>query len=331
MIQKTYHFHDFDELNDVISDIKSETAFQSASGVLMQLYNPRLDLDESLIIKTLNDAFPDACISGVSVANLGGEKFDISFFPLELSVTFFTKTKLIQYDYNMETTTSFVAGRVMNEILEASENVKCLHVFYASNIISVNVFRNEFRHHKLPMFGIKAGRNINRENIAHVYGRDVYANGIVVVLFISTSLKLYMENNLGWQPIGREMTITKTEGDNVVSEIDKNPATEVYAKYLKVNPNQYFVQNVCDFPLILERNGHQIARVPAAYTEDGQIVFASDVHVGDHFRLSYATPEQLFALTEQSVKDLDNFCAEAVYLFECGNRVRFLNSLVTHE
>lgn len=324
MKQISYHFYNLDELQPVISSILSDENYKSASGVLMQLYNPRLDIDESLILNTLKTEFPTACISGITSANIAGEEFDLSNYPVQLSVTCFKHTTLVQYEFNMESTTSFVAGRVMNEALEALSDVKCLQIFYASNTTSINTFTKEFSHHKLPTFGAKAGRSITRKNTAHVYGRNIYSNGFVVIVFCSQVLKLYMDNNLGWQPIGVEMTITKTAGDTIISEIDKKPAIDIYSKYLKVHPNKYFFENVCEFPLIIERDGISIARVPASYKDDGSICLTSDVFTGDHVRLSYTTSEQLIALTKESVQDLTTFAPEAVFIFECGNRHRFL-------
>lgn len=328
MLQKTYHFYNLEELNSIIEQIRSEAVYDTASGILMQLYNPRLDINEELLIENINKAFPKACISGITAANIAGdkceEKCDFSNFPVELSVTFFKETQLEQYEFCMDSTTSFVAGRMMSEFLESLEDLKCLQMFYASNSISICVFKNEFKHHTVPIFGIKAGRHLSGCNIAKVYGRKVYTNGFVVIAFKSKSLKIYMDNNLGWTPIGREMAITKINSNNIIAEVDKRPATEIYEKYLKVTPNEYFFENVSDFPMIIERNGRQLARVAASYDKNGAIHLTSDVRVGDHFRLSYATPEQLFALTSQSATDLHAFKPEAVFLFECGNRVRFL-------
>ncbi len=331
MKQTTYHFFNLDELQQIISSIKEDETYQRASGILMQIFNPRLDIDESKMINDINSAFPNACISGVTAANIAGDEFDISHHPVQLSVTCFEHTTLTQYDFDMETITSFVAGRVMNEALELLMNTKCLQIFYASNCNSINTFMKEFNHHKLPTFGIKAGRSITRKNTAHVYGKKLYTNGFVVIAFSSDALHLYMDNNLGWQPIGIEMAITKTSSDIIISEIDKKPAVDVYSKYLKVHPNKYFVENVCEFPLIIERKGLNIARVASAYGQDGSICLTSDVFTGDHVRLSYATSEHLLALTEQSAADLANFAPDAVFIFECGNRLRFLKDEYLYE
>ena len=324
MIQKTYRFFTLDELQSVIEVIHSEAAYTTASGILMQLYNARLDIDEELLVESIFQAFPSACISGITSANIAGDKFDLTDNPIVLSVTFFENTTLIQYDFNMDDFTAFVAGRIMNELMDEMEDIKCLQIFYSTKSISIQTFMKEFSHRKIPVFGVKAGRSITRKNIAHVYGNQVYQNGFVVIVFLSKNLKIYMDNNFGWQPIGTEMMVTETLGDNIITEIDKKPATEIYEKYLKVSPNQYFVENVCEFPLIIDRDGMQIARVPAACDEDGAIHLTSDIYTGDHFRLSYAIADRLLALTRESVMDLNAFSPEAVYLFECGNRLRFL-------
>ena len=89
MLQKTYHFYNLEELNSIIEQIRSEAVYDTASGILMQLYNPRLDINEELLVETINKAFPKACISGITAANIAGDKCedkcDFSNFPLELS------------------------------------------------------------------------------------------------------------------------------------------------------------------------------------------------------------------------------------------------------
>jgi len=326
MVQKTFHFSDLDELQSIIMEINRDEDYIHASGVLFQLYNPRLDIEEKRMVSMLTGAFSNACLAGITSGNIAGEKLDLSELPVELSMTCFRETTLIQYDLNMAKTTPFEAGRYMNHILEVLSDLKCLQVFYASHSNSICTFMREIRHHYVPKFGVKAGRSILKKNTAHVYGTEVYDSAIVVVAFVSKALKIYMDNNLGWTPIGIDMTITGTLGDTVVTEIDKRPATEIYSKYLKVEPNEYFVQNVCEFPLILKRNQVRIARVPVACDEDGAIHFTSDIHKGDHFRLAYADRNKMMALSQRSAEELKEFRPEAVYIFECSNRVRVLGA-----
>jgi diguanylate cyclase (GGDEF)-like protein len=324
MKQNTFHFYNFNELERIIAEINGSQVYHDATGVLIQLFNPRLDIDEDAMVEMVVHRLPKACVTGATAANLAGGSFDISQFPVELSVTCFSKTTLHQYDFDMDAYTAFVAGRMMNEDLSLMENPKLMQIFYTSTSTSINSFLLEFNHFPIAKFGLKAGRSIQKLNPAHVYGKQVYSNGFVVIVFDSKDLHYYLDNNLGWQPIGMEMVVTETESNHIIKTIDGKPATEVFEKYLNVKPNKYFVQNVCEFPLIVRRECCDMARVPAGYREDGSVIFTSDVKKGDHIKLSYADHERLAAFTAKSVQDLQDFSPEAVFLFECGNRLRFL-------
>jgi len=324
MVRKTYHFTNLDELDKIAQTVYADPNYQNALGVLVQIYNPRMDIDEERMVEKVNQCFPCACVSGLTNANIAGTVYDTSNFPVDISFTYFHDTVLAQFEFDLNDTTSFVAGRIMNEDLESISQLRCLQILYCTKSSSINAFLNEFHHHSIPIFGAKAGRNITKANTAHVYGRKVYEHGIVVIALLSDSLSIYMDSNLGWQPIGVDMTITQVQGDNVAIQIDNEPAVNIYSKYLKVEPNEYFVQNVCEFPLIIDRNHLNVARVPSAYDASGGLHFTSDVYPGEQFRLAYANLDNLYTLSKESVNDLSEFEPEAVYIFECGNRMRFL-------
>ena len=331
MIQKKYKFHTFEDLKQVVSEIIGSEHYQSASGVLLQMYNPKIDSDDEKIVDYINANCSNACLIGITCANIADEEYDIKDYPIELNATFFSKTKLIELDFDLEYATGFVAGRMVNEQLEYFPNARCMQVCYSCSSATIHSFTNEFSHHDIAMFGAKAGRSIRALNPFKVYGKRVSKNGIVAVIFVSDSLHIYMDNCLGFKEIGVEMLVTKTDGDNIIETIDHKPATEVYSKYLNVKPNKFFVENTCEFPFIFHRNDCIVARVPSGYGEDGSIHFMSDVVKGETFRLSYGNADNLFHIINRSVKGLQAFKPEATYLFECGNRVRFLKDKAKRE
>lgn len=324
MIQSTYFFSSHEEILPILTEISTGVNYQSATSVLIQMFNPRLDMDEQAILVAISKSCPKACVTGITAANIADVKYDISSKPVQLSVTYFFKTRLTYLEYDLNETTAFVAGRKTNEILESLPDACAMQIMYASNRSTISTYTREFLHHELPIFGAKAGRSIRALNQTHVYGKNCYDNAIVAVIFCSDELSVYIDHNLGWQEIGREMAITKVDGDHIITEIDGKPAVEIYEKYLNVKPGRYFVQNVCEFPLILHRNDILMARVPSGCDDKGAIRFTSDVYPGEHFRLSYADPVKLGLLSSQSVRDLKDFAPEALYVFECGNRMRFL-------
>ena len=331
MVQKKYLFDSFEELTQTIDEICGSQHYNDASGVLLQMYNPKIDAEEERIVEYINEKCHKACLIGLTCADIADAEYDISDNPIELNVTYFFKTKLYELDFDMDHATGFEAGRTINEQLLSIPGAKCIEVCYSCSSARINSFIHEFGHHTLPMFGAKAGRNIRALNAAKVYGTKARENGIVAVVFESDSLHVYMDNCMGFQEIGIAMQVTQTEGDNIIKTINHHPATDMYTKYLKVKPNRHFVENVCEFPLIFDRNGCNVARVPASYGEDGSIIFTSDVRKGDTFRLSYGNADKLFAVVNRSISGLRQFNPEAVFLFECGNRIRFLKDQAYRE
>ncbi|MBR6396879.1 MAG: GGDEF domain-containing protein [Lachnospiraceae bacterium] len=331
MLQIKYGFNTFDELKGVVAEIKENEMYGSARGILLQLNNPKTDADDDLYVEYIRKNLDRACLTGLTCANIADDKYDISHRPIELNVTYFEKTTLLELSFDMSESTGFDAGRIIDSGLFVVPQARCIMLNYSCNSNIVHTFIDEFSHHELPVFGAKAGRSIRALNTAKVYGDKAYSNGIVAIIFISDSLRLFMDNCLGFKEIGLLMRVTGTEGDNTITTIDGKPATEVYHKYLNVTPNKYFVQNVCEFPFIFSKGECSVARVPSGYGENGEIVFTSDVTKGDFFRLSYGDPDNLFHVIENSVMGLKKFEPEAVFLFECGNRVRFLKSHAQRE
>ncbi|MCR4956871.1 MAG: diguanylate cyclase [Lachnospiraceae bacterium] len=324
MVQKTYLFSTIEQLHPILNTITSSTEYQEASGILIQVFNPRVDLDESKLISDINEKCNKACITGMTASNIAEASYDISEKPVQLSISYFFKTKLLYLEYDLKETTTFVAGRKVNEILEHTENACAMQIIYTSNSSNILSFTGEFSHHGIPVFGAKAGRSIRALNTAHVYGSHCYENALIAVIFCSQDLSVYLDHNLGWQEIGVEMVATKVNGNRILSEVDGRPAVEIYEKYLNVKPDSYFMQNVCEFPLVCRRNNIPTTRVPFSYDEEGAIHFSAEIRPGEHFRLSYADANKLKQLSAESVQDLNEFRPEAIYIIECGNRMRFL-------
>ena len=83
MLQKKYVFHTFDELESIAAEITSSNAYRNASGVLLQLYNPKIDTADEEIIAYLHATCEKACLVGLTCANIADQEFDIKDEPIE--------------------------------------------------------------------------------------------------------------------------------------------------------------------------------------------------------------------------------------------------------
>jgi len=147
---------------------------------------------------------------------------------------------------------------------------------------------------------------------------------VVVAVFSGADLHVQGDYVFGWKPLGKEMTVTATSGENVIATVDDMPAAEIYRRYLKVTPDENFVHNISEFPVALERNGLLIARVPPRYDEKGQLFFSADVYKGEKIRLTYAVREDLLKGTERASEQMCAMAPNALFLVVCGNRTMFL-------
>ena len=64
--------------------------------------------------------------------------------------------------------------------------------------------------------------------------------------------KVLTRSVLGWQPLGRQVTITAMDGNMVIKELD-HIAVNFYEKYLKIDPSVDFDKKTLSFSLVVEK------------------------------------------------------------------------------
>ena len=74
---------------------------------------------------------------------------------------------------------------------------------------------------------------------SYIFDKEAIMNeGFVIMLFRGT-VKVLTRSVLGWQPLGRQVTITAMDGNMVIKELD-HIAVNFYEKYLKIDPSVDF-------------------------------------------------------------------------------------------
>jgi len=181
----------------------------------------------------------------------------------------------------------------------------------------------------LPVAGGNAA-----DNFAHHSG-FVFCNeaitdcGVVGVALSGECLTVNHHWHLGWQPISKEMTITKAD-DSRVYTIDNLPAIQIYNKYLGLSEGAD-IFNVIEFPLLTYRSGVQIARIPHARYADGSISFQADLVEGERVRFSFAQVEIISATVGNLVRKIKQQPAESIFVYSCASRIGFLKELTQVE
>ena len=172
-----------------------------------------------------------------------------------------------------------------------------------------------------------AGDNFKLEKTYVFLNNNVYDKGSVAVSF--SSKKLYADNryNLNWTPIGKEFTITKSDG-NIVHTIDNQSSVEIFQKYLG---KQIFDSNALpDFQLLYKEGLTMVARTPMAKDGDS-LIFAAPLKEGQKVQFGFSNASSVMS-GSKLIKDIINKNpADAIYIFSCIARKTLLGDSLENE
>ncbi len=158
-----------------------------------------------------------------------------------------------------------------------------------------------------------------------------FDKGAVGAAFYNPDLIINTDYNFGWENIGKVMTVTDAK-DNVVYTIDNLNARAVYGKYLGQEVMERLPTTGVEFPLIIKRDGMDIARaVMASNEEDGSLTFAGNIQTGDKIQFGYGNVSSILHDNKNSYLNLDNQPTQAVFVYSCMARRRLIGSSISQE
>jgi len=124
---------------------------------------------------------------------------------------------------------------------------------------------------------------------------------------------------LNWNQIGKEMIVTKAEG-NKVYEVDNLEIKELYRKYLGSDISDNLPSAGTEFPLITIRNGIKVARSPIAILEDGALLFGGNLKVGEKVKFAYGNLNDIQNSIYDNNKIFSKLPIESIFIYSCSGR-----------
>ncbi len=133
---------------------------------------------------------------------------------------------------------------------------------------------------------------------------QVFDNRNLGIGFYNDNINLYYGSAGGWQPFGPLRQITKSSM-NILYEIDKKPALEVYKKYLGEFANDLPASGLL-FPfLLLDENENGLVRtILGIDKKNGSLILAGDVQENGYVKLMQASTESLVAGAQEAAKSI---------------------------
>ena len=327
MKQRTFKLESSYPAASFAGAIRSTAGYESASDRLVVAYIPA-DMGSDGVqafVKELTEALPEAHVVGMtSMGDFNPNYFIETRIVCTLLLFESATVHARAYDCAQESIED-AAERFASEFGGRTDVRGALCLSSQIGFYPLPFVKRAANALKAPVFGSLAGMKDMSDltTWAFVDG-EIFECGIAAVVFAGEDLHICADGNLGWRPIGREVEVTAVAPGGLVSEIEGDPATTVYKKYLDVDADEAFLDNVCAFPLLIDGGDMLIARTPLGFTPDGQLVFGAPVEAGAKMTLSYSKNEYLLQETLDSANGLAAFGAEALLLFPCLNRRIFL-------
>lgn len=319
----TYLFKDIPKLRTFL---ESHTLLfsQTAKSVLVQVFSSLPDRKVlGRITDEIREHIPKAVIVGSTTV---GEIIDgqPKVRTVVLSFSFFDETILKTFVVADPMGTEFEAGKNLIREINSMEGVAGVLLFATPQSMSVSKLFRGMSEEKFDFPAFGGGAGVYDPNAASMIflGRQAVSRGAICVAFLSKSLHVYTRTFLGWRPLSKEMTITQADG-NLLNKIDGQSAFDVYNRYLNIPNDEHFFANALEFPILIQKDGEMIARVPFFVTENGSIGFLADVDSEDKFHIGYGEPNLILSHSESIIKELYDFEPDAIFLYACISR-RFL-------
>lgn len=351
MIQKKYLCKDIASAEDAIGKISGIVSSTQHKSALLTFYEKGFTRSEieSLTEKIRSYGHSELQIAGISltlIAELMPEGTGILF---NLILTKEADIEVLPIPC-IPGDECMAAGKLRNRLF-FHDDVRAVELFGSNMALNTTCFIEHAMedHQDVVLFGTSTIRNLmqkvsvegedNSVKVSHIeddpeqnefiYANEIMYDGFVAVIFSGKDLKCCSNYALGWNPIGRRFKVTlgddPSKGESVVTELNGLPAVDIYKEYLGVYPDPYFISNICEFPLVVERDGINICLIPLEYGPDGELYFMMTVRDGERLRFSFASHDEVLNASRQSLEKMEHFGPEALFLTLCGNRINFLN------
>lgn len=324
------YYENFENLLGFVTENKDCIFDTKQSALLVQVFCGCCEQKYfSQVLAEISQLIPHACIIGTTT---GGEIMNgaVSGLKTVLSFTVFYHSTVRGALFIAKDQNDFNLGISIAATL-SSDKAKVLILFAEGiSINAENLLRGiHTANPSLPVAGGIAGDNCHMKPAIVAYNGQMTDFGVVGVVLEGKELTVNRFQHLGWQSIGKNMTITKSVGQRVFT-IDNLPAYKVYQKYLGMDKTREF-KNAVEYPIMADRKGVQIARVPMTLYDDDSIDFTAELIQGEHVRLSFGNISLIIDNINDLCRSIKEHYVESIFVYSCSCRKGFLQSLSKYE
>lgn len=266
-------------------------------------------------------AFPEAEIAGMTTAG-GIDHGRMRLRQTVVTIQFFEKSDVHTAIYDFSKEPMGELGEKARIFCQRQNNLSALLLLMTQRCYDFEPFLTALDKlgKDIPICGGYAHTYRNEDGI-YVFTKDaILSRGILLVTF-SGDVKIMTTSVMGWQPLGRTMTITAIDGPLVIRSLDHKPAAYFYQKYLHSTD---FGKGELLFPLVRSRHQVQLSILPLESRSNGALQTNVFSHVGDQVQMAYGDPDQVILSSREALGHIERFAPEGMLLISCVTRRYFL-------
>ncbi|TYA78474.1 FIST signal transduction protein [Seonamhaeicola marinus] len=288
-------------------DWQSLNTFQKLNNPLVLVFGNRFELEEPKIYKGIKNMFPKGhIVFGSTGGNVTSNSIDED--ALTLTAIEFEKSTFEVRTINLNDTelNSYNAGV---ELVNKFPKDKLKYIFVLSDGSFVNGseltkgMNFAAENHVLITGGLCADDNRFERTIVS-YNENPKDGEIVAIGFYGDTLEVSSSTEAGWNSFGAERTVTKSIG-NIVYELDKKPALDLYKVYLGDKSNM-LPASAMYYPLgIKPEDGDDQTTIRSVLNVNhdyNAMIFAGEVPMNSKVQFMMTNPRDLLNASNQTAK-----------------------------
>ncbi len=304
---------------------------KNEESLLIQIFtgiNERVFIQN--LLDNLNSVVPKAYIIGSTTdGEINGSV--VSTLKCIISFSIFKHTQINSYICNQFEDYYEAGEKIASNLIQ--DNTKVIISFADGNNTNGEAYLNGINsiNKNIIVSGGLSGDNSTFTNSIVFDNNTIFENsGIVGVSLNSNILKVYRDYSFHWVPVGFELEITKVE-NNRVYEINNRTAVDIYSHYLGKDIAEKLPATGIEFPLIINRDGINIARAAIAKNDDGSLIFAGNLHEGDKVKFGYGDKNAILNFADNNTKTFINKNIESFFIYSCMARRHFISNDIYRE
>ena len=312
------------ELNDIRQWCESNPSYTK----VFRIYSADLDLSRLRhVCDILDEQMPDALYLGsTSNVNILGGALNLS--KIILTCTVFerptTRAHLMQIPFYEENIREDV--QKLRAFCEENPWISTLEMHMTRLGMPVREFFTELNSlpEDIQIYGGGAFNPNPNDLTLAVFskGHEFSDHGIVLLLLGGEDLHTCSMYISGWKPLRRRFKVTKAN-KLVLSELDGEPAFNIYQRFLNIEKNDQLVSNTMEFPLFMDYNGTDVLRCLLAVHEDNSLLLTSIIPEDTTVRLAYGDFETILDTIRHDGQKIADFRPEVIQVFSCASRRAF--------